>query len=98
MLGDPAVDPLLPVAEADDVVQPGVRHEDHVSLGAGLDRRHRTARAAAAAGSLFPGARGQVRTALLFDPPDAATPAVRRPVGALENHQRRPGPDRRPAV
>ena len=88
VLRDPAVDPLPPGAEADDAVESGARHEDHVSLGAGLDRRHRPAGAAAAAGSVPRARAARSGGPLLLDPPDAATPAVRHPVGALENHQR----------
>ena len=77
------------IAHGDDVVQPGVRHEDHVRLRAGRDGRQGPAGPRREQVRHVPRPRGQVQTALLLQPADAPAPAVRGPVAALgEDDQR----------
>jgi len=74
---------------ADELVHPGVGHEDHVGVGAGDDGRQRPARPRRQHVGHVPGAGGQVAPARPLQPPDAALPPARCPVAALrEDHQR----------
>ena len=74
-----------------DRVEPGVRHEDHVGVGAGGDGGQRAARPGRQQVGHVPGAGGQVAAARGFQPPDAAAPAPGRPVAALGEDDQRAG-------
>ena len=79
------------VADRDDVVQPGVRHEDHVGVRAGGDGGERPAGARREQVGHIPGPFGQIRAAQALQPPDPAAPPARGPVPALgEDDQRAP--------
>ena len=77
------------IAQRDDVVQARVRHEDHVSVGTGRDGRQRPPGPRREQVRHVPGSRRQVRTALVFQPPDPSAPAVRGPVPALREDDER---------
>ena len=75
------------VAGADQPVQAGVCHEDHVRGRAGVDRRERPATARQKHAGHRGGPFGQVIAVLLTQPGDGAAPAQRRPVAALGEQQ-----------
>src|SRR5690348_13750086 len=88
---DDLIDRELPphIADRDDVVEPGVRHEDHVGVGAGRDGGDRPARTRREQVGHIPGPFGQIRAPHVLQPPDPAPPPARGPVPALgEDDQR----------
>jgi hypothetical protein len=88
---DDLVDRELPphVADRDDVVEPGVRHEDYVGVRAGRDGGKRPAGARGEQVGHIPGPFGQIRASRALQPPDPAPPPARGPVPALgEDDQR----------
>jgi len=79
------------VAHRDDVVEPGVRHEDHVGVRAGGDGGERPAGARGEQVGHIPGPFGQIRAAQVLQPLDPPAPPARGPVPALrEDDQRTP--------
>src|SRR6185437_14645926 len=77
------------VGSCDDVVEPGVRREDHVGVRAGRDGGERPAGARREQFGHIPGPFGQILAARLLQPPDPAPPPARGPVPALgEDDQR----------
>jgi len=76
------------VAHADEPVQPGVRHEDHVGFGTAGDGRQGSAGPRRQQVRHGASAVGQVMVARLVQPADPAVPPARCPVTPLrEDHQ-----------
>ena len=79
------------VGSCDDVVEPGVRYEDHVGGRAGRDGGERPAGAWRQQVRHIPGPFGQIGASRLLQPPDSAAPPARGPVPSLgEDDQRAP--------
>ena len=80
---DVAGQALPDVADADQPVQAGVRHEDHISGRAGVDRRECPAQARREDIGHRGGTFGQVVAVAAVQPGDRAAPPLRGPVAAF---------------